>query len=429
MTHAVPVRLNGFRGGVGKIKVTYAKRSGRHHLVEVVPISVARDHQTFRVPVTSAAHRVLSRCTSVRISATVRLREGGRLITRTAHGSVVLHPPSCRRFFPPEAVWNIPLPRQMPIDPASRQLVNTVAADAARLGATINTSRYSTPVYTVAADQTRVPYTIDSSVSTVSRVRSEFAGGVPIPADARPSAGNDGQLTVWQPATNKMWELYKAHKVAGRWRGGWGAVMTHVSTNLGYYPRLPGGIWISTTATGLPLVGGLITLADLRRGRIDHALQIGLPDTRAYTESFPALLNDGFAKGPATVPEGARFRLPAGLDIGALHLPPLTRMLAHAAQKYGIIVDDTSGAVTFRGQDALGGAEWQKAVGNLTMLQTVGRFPFKRLQLLRMLLHGLSAPRPYRLANGRTTQASPQQRVPPQCYVYGIASFVDTCRG
>ncbi len=39
------------------------------------------------------------------------------------------------------------------------------------------------------------------------------------------------------------------------------------------------------------------------------------------------------------------------IDIASLNLPPIDRMLAQAAQTYGIVVRDQGGAVTFYGQD------------------------------------------------------------------------------
>lgn len=417
----LPVLLNGLQGASGRLTVVFGRPTSPHRIVVRRHIAVTRRHQTFRVGIDARSRRLVSGCTAQQITAIATVRRNGRSVRHAVSGRVFLHPPNCRTFFGPDAVWNVALARHMPLDPSSRLLVGTLTADVARLGATLNTYRYSTPVYTVPRNQKRVSYTIESAVSTAARVRAEFAGGVPVPAAARASGGSDGQLTVWQPASDTLWELYKAHRVRGRWYGGWGAAMTHVSANMGVFPRLPGGIWISTTATGLPLVGGLITLADLRRGRIDHALQIALPDTRASVESLPAVLNDGFGRGPATIPEGTRFRLPSSLDIAQLHLPRLTRMLAYAAQRYGIIVDDTSGAVTFRGQDPLGGPQWHRLLAGQSLLRTVSRFPFARLQVVRLLLIGLSVPRPYKLADGRTTGAAPAQRAVPQCYLYGIA--------
>ena len=46
--------------------------------------------------------------------------------------------------------------------------------------------------------------------------------------------------------------------------------------------------WWGATATGLPLLGGLITIDELERGRIDHALAMAIPDARAGVWAQPA---------------------------------------------------------------------------------------------------------------------------------------------
>jgi hypothetical protein len=308
----------------------------------------------------------------------------------------------------------------MPIDPTSRALVATLNQDVVAHGSFLNTTSYSTPIYTVSADQPRVPYVINSTSSVVGRVRQEFVGGVPIPAGAHPSLGTDGQMTIWQPATDTLWELYQAQRVGGAWHGHWGAVMPQVSRNPGVFPRLPGGVFISTTASGLPLVGGLITLADLRRGRIDHALQLGIPETRRSVSSRPATTTDGVNAGPGSIPEGARFRLPASLNVASLHLPPLARMLAAAAQRYGVVVIDQSGSVAFRGQDPLGSNAWARALGGRSTASVIGQFPWRQLELVQTAPNQVQAGHPYRLPAAHPTQTLNELRAPPQCYLYGI---------
>ena len=64
--------------------------------------------------------------------------------------------------------------------------------------------------------------------------------------------------------------------------------------------------------------------------------------------SWPAQRTDGASTDPNAIPEGARFRLDPKLDIDALNLPPMTRMMAKAAQRYGMIVRDQTGhAISF----------------------------------------------------------------------------------
>jgi hypothetical protein len=132
-----------------------------------------------------------------------------------------------------------------------------------------------------------------------------------------------------------------------------------VSSDPGYYRRITnptGGLiedsgW-GATASSLPMVGGLITLADLASGHIDHAVAVMVPMAKGNAFYFPAQRTDGGDASPAAVPEGARFRLDPTLDLSALQMSPVARMIAEAAQKYGLIVNDQTGAtVGFRAED------------------------------------------------------------------------------
>ena len=114
--------------------------------------------------------------------------------------------------------------------------------------------------------------------------------------------------------------------------------MRHVSTNPGYYTpgSWPGAQpWWGATATGLPLLGGLMTIRELQRGRIDHALAMAVPDARRGSVVGPATHGDGSSRSRRALPEGARLRLDPGLDLDKLNLPPMTRMMAEAASATG----------------------------------------------------------------------------------------------
>ena len=59
---------------------------------------------------------------------------------------------------------------------------------------------------------------------------------MPIPPGARPATGSDAQMTIWQPATDKLWEFWQARKDAqGNWHAGYGGAMQNVSQSPGYY--------------------------------------------------------------------------------------------------------------------------------------------------------------------------------------------------
>ena len=86
------------------------------------------------------------------------------------------------------------------------------------------------------------------------------------------------------------------------------------------------------------------------------------------------------------MPEGARFRLDPTLDVDKMGLPPLVRIMAKAAQRYGIVVRDQSGVVAFSGQDPTptGSNPWTKWFGGQYPSALVQKFPWQHLQALRM---------------------------------------------
>jgi hypothetical protein len=289
------------------------------------------------------------------------------------------------RPFARGSFWNVPLRSNAPLDPDSSTLVRDLVGQVRRYGPWINTWQYSSPVYRVPAGQRRVKVTLDTRYGPLA---DAFAS-VPLPANAKPARGNDRHLVVWQPSTDTIWEFFKLQRESDGWHARWGGRMSHVSRDQGFFPAPLGA-----TATGLPLMGGLITLDELKHGRIDHALDISLVRTRRSFRSWPAQRTDGWISAPASIPEGARFRLDPRLDLSKLRLPRVTRMIAEAAQRYGIVVRDKGGAVTFYAEDPapLGTNPYGGPNGYFQgryPSQLLQSFPWDRLKLLRMdLRHG-----------------------------------------
>jgi hypothetical protein len=178
-------------------------------------------------------------------------------------------------------------------------------------------------------------------------------------------------MVIWQPSTDTMWELFAVHRqeecwwsdearaVPG-WHAQWGAKLSNVSRHPGINVRPFGA-----TATGLPLVGGLITRSealaarDGRPGAIPHALAIGVSDTRADAHRWPANRHDGRHLADDALEQGMVLRLPADYDPGAI-ADPFVRELARAARDHGMVIRDTAGAgPVFYGEDpGPWGADW-----------------------------------------------------------------------
>jgi hypothetical protein len=192
----------------------------------------------------------------------------------------------------------------------------------------------------------------------------------------------------------------------GVWRASFGGRIEGLTTSPGHYRDAvrPGATTLTqqfnwgATATSLPVAAGMITKADLERGRIDHAIAIALPNLAAGSSiidskrwAYPAQRGDGKSTLANAVPEGARFRLDPALDLSTLNVTPFVRMLAEAAQRYGLIVQDGAPATLFYGEDPSpyerrGEPNFYDTLIGPRPSGFLNSFPWDRLQLTRMTL-------------------------------------------
>lgn len=190
----------------------------------------------------------------------------------------------------------------------------------------------------------------------------------------------------------------------GEWHAAYGGMVEEASASPGYYRNLvePTGAVLEqanwgAAATGLPLAAGLITKEDIERGRIDHALAIGLANRsgssiiRAGSFASPAQRSDGRSPSENSIPEGARLRLDPGLDLTALPLSPFARMIAEAAQRYGMIVQDGSWSTVVYAEDPSpairdGLPDFYVARFGRRLSRALRELPWEELEVVRMNL-------------------------------------------
>ena len=296
------------------------------------------------------------------------------------------------RFFSNQSFWNQRLSANTAVDPDSARMVAGLGSEvrseeAKGNGPWIDVTNDGVPVVQVPDNQPTVPVKLERPDSALTAAWRS----VPLPSGAQPSGG-DHDLAVWQPGTNRMWEFFQLHHAGGTWQAEWGGAMEHVSSNPGVYGpgAWPGAkpYW-GVTAGSLPLVGGAMTVGQLEAGNIDHALALSIPDTRAGAYAAPAERSDGVLSSPAAIPEGARLRLDPHLNLAALQLPPLVRLMAQAAQRYGIIVRDTAGVVSFSAEDPVDGnfTVYRRLSQGLYPNKLLASFPWSHLEVVRMNLH------------------------------------------
>jgi hypothetical protein len=269
----------------------------------------------------------------------------------------------------------------------------------------INHDEYAPMLYTVGAEQDRVPVVLDNNDASLA---ATLAAGVPIPDEAQAAGGTDGQMIVYQPSTDTMWEFWRARKdLNGTWHAVWGGVIPNVSENPGHYEDIVGtsasSVYLERHTWGgpsssIPNLPGLITVDQLRSGVIGHALVFATWANKRNEWVYPAQRTDGRCQGPtreycSDIPQGARFRLDPKFDTSKL-AHPVVRMVAKAVQDYGMVLNNTTGSgVSFYAEGWRGhvplvdpyygpGGLFKADPSQLLTPQFMRAFPWSRLQML-----------------------------------------------
>ncbi len=230
--------------------------------------------------------------------------------------------PGCR-VFPSGNVWN----RRVDTLP--------VREDSERLKASIGLDRYLHPDFGSYSGY-GIPYNVVSRSTPRSSVRFRWPSEsdrvrYPIPSRVKREGGSDRHILMIDKSSCKLYELFDARKVDGRWRAGSGAVWDMDSNRL-----RPAG-WTSADAAGLPILPGLVRYDEVRAGEIRHALRFTAPRTRT-SYIYPARHQAGESSSGALPPMGLRVRLRASVDISGY--PRQARVILTALKRYGMILAD-----------------------------------------------------------------------------------------
>lgn len=294
--------------------------------------------------------------------------------------------------FSASSFWYTPIPKDVPLASNSADLAKELVRQKTQYygNVTINTSSYASPVYTVDEGTPRIQVTqwdCQKKGYLDSGLKKQWAS-VPVPSYAKPSAGTDMEMTIYQPSTDTVWEFWKARQVDGQWQACWGGQLEKASKSEGIFPKFYG-----TTATSLPFLGGQITAEELIRGEIKHAIGISLVDTDHWNMiSWPAHRSDGYNphKIPNRIAEGQRFRLDPSIDVDALKISRTAKIVAKAAQAYGFVVWDRAGSVSLRAQNAMTytsqgmPSPYPALFDNKPNYAVLNGFPWDRVQFLPM---------------------------------------------
>lgn len=319
----------------------------------------------------------------------------------TASSAAAVEAPPGWRPFAPDSLWNLPLRDDAPLSPRSAAYTTWMASLVGVQGAWMNTTGCGMPQYWAAPGAPTVAVELDHP-SYMDPVLIRAWSAVPIPDEAVVANCSDRNFSVAQVQPDgsvRSWEFWSATKRSdGTWIAKWGGATQDVTRDRGIASRLAwkdltapvwsgqtSNAWWNVTASSIAHDAGVIRQSELVAGRVDHALAMALPAIAAGRFLWPAQRTDGSSTESDALPEGARLRLDPSFDVEALRATPLVKMLARAAQNYGIVIRDGAGGVSvFVGEEPRRGSP-DAAVGLLngvSRASALRAFPWSALQVL-----------------------------------------------
>jgi hypothetical protein len=190
-----------------------------------------------------------------------------------------------------------------------------------------SSNHYGIPWQTVPASQPMVKMTFDDASES-------DPGPYPFPSNALveggANSGGDMHVLVVDTGTCTLYETYASTQSGSGWSCGSGAKFDLNSDGL----RADG--WTSADAAGLPILPGLVRLAEVQAGSIQHALRFTVSSTQqGYIH--PATHAAG-SSNTSLPPMGLRVRLKASFDLSPFSGPAKVVLLA--MQQYGLILAD-----------------------------------------------------------------------------------------
>ncbi len=230
-----------------------------------------------------------------------------------------------------------------PVARDSTEIVNELNADwHSNYGNVGVTGR---PLVWVPANQPMVPLSVQSGCNSFL---GNTGTSAPIPAWAPTSGPTDYILTVYQPSSDSVWELWQAHPVTARttadkgfgsiakgWSACWGGKAS-LGTSSGVFPW-PGG----ETATGISNLATEVSEADVLSGSIKHA--IGLQVVNCTTYLYPADRGD-CGSHPGYPAEGQWFRFAPSVSCSDYDTTPFENEVCIAGKQNGFVVVDHGGS-------------------------------------------------------------------------------------
>jgi hypothetical protein len=190
-----------------------------------------------------------------------------------------------------------------------------------------STDHYGIPWQTVPGSQAGVPMAFQNSSQS-------DPGPYPFPSNALveggANSGGDMHVLVLDTGTCTLYETWSSTYVGPGWSCGSGAKFDLKSNAL----RTDG--WTSADAAGLAILPGLVRLAEVQAGSIQHALRFTVNKTQqGYVHPATHAAGQSDTSLP---PMGLRVRLKASFDLSPFSGP--AKVILLAMQQYGLILAD-----------------------------------------------------------------------------------------
>jgi hypothetical protein len=265
--------------------------------------------------------------------------------------------------------WNTPIGATPTVSSKSASLVAQLTG---YFGS--DPTQYTYPVYIVNSSTPMQTVTFSGVFKQITATGGSNTKGaiqIPVSAGAKASPGSDGEVIFWNPTTGDEWGIYQFN-----------ATKPYTAKN-GYhyntkYSAVVAGGFRGPRGAGVPYLAGLIRAWEVKQGHIDHALAFAFQNT-GTTFVYPASSTDGTHLGG--VPEGTRFQLDPSLtdaDLAKLGVTPTGIIIAHALQKYGMYLVDTSGHPKIYAEETMT-ANW----GTSLTSSTVSKIPLNKFRVVQ----------------------------------------------
>ncbi len=269
-----------------------------------------------------------------------------------------------RRFFSDSSFWNTPLATSPDVDPRSAEWIAMLAKEPTG-GFGINLHKWTIPVYEVDGTTPRVKVArhrlTPAEKATWKTDRETFGhgpgfdDGVPIPNAALPDPEEDAHFAVVDGKARRAWDTWGFRVLPdGSYESKTG--MTYSLDGDGVFRTADFAVKDSESihfhgpsrAAGVPAIAGLILFDEVAAGEIRHKLACAIRYPAFQQFVFPAAWTDGPV--PGGIPEGAVLQLDPGLDLSRFDLLPGERVVARAAQRYGMVIVDYADGSTLYGE-------------------------------------------------------------------------------